>query len=417
LPSGIHFEPSGSDQRYQTLINRFFNDVGGSSIYQILTQYPDSMSGPPANSVGFGGSVVDTNAYPHAGTASDPLTDQDLQAEIDKIRMEQHWPEGLTNHYFIFTGDQILSCMDPDHKSCSLTEGGYCGYHSHFDVQSGPVIYSVMPTAAPGCLTTGGPNGDDVADSEISTASHELFEAASDPLGNAWYDLGGSEIGDKCNQVFGALDSSGGNVTVNGHEYRVQLEWSNATASCERGVPLDRGTIQIANVACNTSGTDLPACQLNAGACSSSCQMNFDGATITCTANNVCTGTGTGSIGGKKFDFSVTKGGTIADSPCQSAHCDPGGIATLDGTANYGGKSVSFGLRVSGNGGGARLDSFTVDLGNENYAWRCRTCVQTSEVAPPQQTSTPSSQSSSSESSSSQTSSSSSSSSQTSSAP
>lgn len=383
LPSGQHFEPSGSDARYMSLLDRFFKDLGGSPLEEILTQYSGGDTGPPVNAASFGGSVVDTTAYPRAGTTTDPLTNDDLAMEVDHIRMQQQWPDGLQAHYFIFTASGIKTCMDPDHKSCSSSEGGYCGYHSHLDVQNGPVIFSVMPAAETGCYTPGGPNHDDLADGEISTASHELFEAASDPLSSAWFDLQGNEIGDKCNQVFGHLDSTGGNVVMNGHHYLIQQEWSNATGSCASQVKIDRGTIQIAAVNCNTGGNDLPSCQPTPDFCAQACNLNFSGTTISCDAKNVCAGSGSGSIGSKKFTFTVDSGGTIADAPCSKSQCSPGGTADLSGSATYDGKKVSFGLRASGNGNGSRIDSFTVDLGdNENYAWSCAKCVVTKEYVP-----------------------------------
>ena len=55
------------------------------------------------------------------------------------------------------------------------------------------------------------------------------MEAATDPLLNAWYDLAGYEIGDKCAWIFG---SGNGDVTWNGHSYEVQKEWDNHVRGC-----------------------------------------------------------------------------------------------------------------------------------------------------------------------------------------
>ena len=58
------------------------------------------------------------------------------------------------------------------------------------------------------------------------------MEAATDPHLNAWYDLVGYEIGDKCAWQFGSTNSQGGDVVWNGHAYEVQKEWDNARRGC-----------------------------------------------------------------------------------------------------------------------------------------------------------------------------------------
>jgi hypothetical protein len=85
---------------------------------------------------------------------------------------------------------------------------------------------------------------DPVTDSAISIGSHELFEAITDPVGQGWCDnagyrpLGGigpnwcqdGEIGDKCAYNLGPQNPDGSNLTLNGHAYVVQREWSNRAA-------------------------------------------------------------------------------------------------------------------------------------------------------------------------------------------
>ena len=57
LPSGYTFEPNGSSSRYEQLMEQYFQDVGGTSFYNILTQYYDALGGPIQNSVTLGGVV------------------------------------------------------------------------------------------------------------------------------------------------------------------------------------------------------------------------------------------------------------------------------------------------------------------------------------------------------------------------
>jgi hypothetical protein len=118
---------------------------------------------------------------------------------------------------------------------------------------------------------TQSPNGNIAADATISMSSHELFDAATDPLvgpeGVAWYDFDCAdgtkcgEIADKCEYTYGALAADGSNVTLNGHPYIVQREWSNAafTGASYSGCVVSHGssglpvTVESAYTAANAN--------------------------------------------------------------------------------------------------------------------------------------------------------------------
>lgn len=57
---------------------------------------------------------------------------------------------------------------------------------------------------------------------------------ATDPLGSGWFDATGltGEIGDKCAGVYGPLDATGADISINGHRYILQEEWDNAVSGC-----------------------------------------------------------------------------------------------------------------------------------------------------------------------------------------
>jgi hypothetical protein len=103
------------------------------------------------------------------------------------------------------------------------------------------VIYANQPYAgsASGCRVPSSPNNDLDADSTINVTSHEHMEAVTDPVLNAWSDLTGQEIGDKCAWDFGTPSLAGGkaNVQWNGNYYIVQQEWDNATGGCTLAGP------------------------------------------------------------------------------------------------------------------------------------------------------------------------------------
>ncbi len=244
----IFWNPHGTiSADYQNLLNRYFSDVGGSSVYNILTQYYDN---PGANHIQntstFAGTWVDTAAYPRAGTAANPLQDSDIQAEVQRAITQNGWPTGITNMYFVFTESGIESCMDATDCTPGTLNPVYCAYHGSFTAANNDVViyanmpYGNTPTWGGGCAQFSvSPNNNMDADVEISITSHEHFEAVSDPEVNvngklAWYDdkcAGGvacGEIGDKCAYMYGSIGADGSNIALGGHPYIMQQEWSNA---------------------------------------------------------------------------------------------------------------------------------------------------------------------------------------------
>lgn len=245
----IYWGPSGHKikKSYRTLVNRYFKDIGSTKFYKIVTQYFQNPGQQhiTQNST-FGGQWVDTtNAYPHPGTAGNPLTDDDIVAEVQRAINHNGWPTGLGSEFFVFTAKGIESCADSVDCTPGTAHPAYCAYHSAFGTISQPSIYANMPYAGTwknlqnNCNHLNvSPNNNEDADLEISVASHEHFEAVTDPLPGpgfyAWIDLldpSGGEIGDKCAFKFGHKAADGSNLTLNGHPYLIQLEYSNAYKS------------------------------------------------------------------------------------------------------------------------------------------------------------------------------------------
>jgi hypothetical protein len=217
---------------YNALISRFLQDIGGTGLYGVATQYYQTTGGTTqniANSASFGGSYVDTSIYP-----GPVLTDAEIQGEVTKAMQANGWTGGVGHEFFVFTAKGEISCAGVE---CS--NAIFCAYHSSFTIGSQEILYANQPytgTTPVGCNTPTSPNGDLDADSTINVVSHELMETVTDPsVGDsnyAWLDASGSEIGDKCNFVFGSTDSSGADLHANGHPYIVQQEWSNRAGGC-----------------------------------------------------------------------------------------------------------------------------------------------------------------------------------------
>ncbi|HEX6123060.1 MAG TPA: hypothetical protein VFY89_07865, partial [Ktedonobacterales bacterium] len=104
----IFWQPTGTTfgTNFMTLNQRFFQTVGGTPFYNIITQYGDSSGAPVPNAASYGGTWVDTNAYPHAGTVADPIMDGDLHTAInDAIAANPGWQApGINTMYFVYTG-------------------------------------------------------------------------------------------------------------------------------------------------------------------------------------------------------------------------------------------------------------------------------------------------------------------------
>jgi hypothetical protein len=220
--------PSYDDANpYAAAIERFFATVGGTSFYGMLTQYGVT------NSSHLGGVYSDLTT-PAAGT----ITSTAIEAEVRRVQAATGWAGGITHNFFVITGPGAVPCA-PD-GACAYTD--FCGYHWTMSDRNGvATAYQVIPYPGPTCsmAVTGAvadPNLVPGADDAISVISHELFESVTDPgigFGDyGWYDDSGYEIGDKCAWIFGSSTPTGGNVTLGGHPFMVQQEYSNAGSYC-----------------------------------------------------------------------------------------------------------------------------------------------------------------------------------------
>jgi uncharacterized repeat protein (TIGR01451 family) len=265
----IFWQPKSSPQyavpfpapaAYQTGIETFFQHIGATPLYSIVTQYTDGGGAPP-NSASWGGSWVDTNTTPPSGcngtatgavgaTPNCPLTDADIQNEVEvAIKANPSWQVSNVNvEYFVFTPSNVGECsgLDSDtptpDQSCWTISGGvgpgeggdYCAYHSY---DSNSRIYAYIPFGSNGAcypfFSTPFPNGATL-DIVLSATSHEMIESNTDPHINGWIDSAGAEIGDKCAYQYGFVAPDGTDLLLNGNRYLIQTEWSNQVSGCAK---------------------------------------------------------------------------------------------------------------------------------------------------------------------------------------
>jgi hypothetical protein len=236
---------TGFSSTYESLITRYFKDIGGSGLLNTATQYYQVVGGVKtaiANTSTFAGSWTDTSAYPASGckdsaTPGNCLTDAQIQAEITRAITANKWTPTQSKVFFLFTSSKEGSCFGSD---CAFQV--YCAYHGQYALSGHVVNYGNIPYAGTSLVHCGdgaSPNNDIDADSAINLTSHEQMEAITDPAGNAWYDSGGNEIADKCAWTYGRMSLDGGqaNESWNGHFYLVQEEWSNKGSRCVQSYP------------------------------------------------------------------------------------------------------------------------------------------------------------------------------------
>jgi hypothetical protein len=338
----IYWQPSANayDANYSSLINRYFGDVAAASgatnnVYSTDVQYYQGTSQTHITySSSFTDSFTDTaTAIPDHCSAESAygiygvhvtgcVTDADLQAEVSRAIQVKGWTPGPTAEFFVFTPRNVGSCIDqPGNPYGTCSYSYYCAYHSNFTDSSGrDVIYGNMPYpdtsgvgAAGVCDSGQQPNGD-WADEAINLISHEHNESITDPHGDAWYDSSGNEDGDKCAWNFGSplgSTSHGAyNQVINGNDYYVQQEWSNASSGCALGY--------AAPVAPTVSGfTPL---------------SGVTGTSVTITGTGF-SGANAVTINGVKANFNIISPTQISAVVPTAATSGPASVTTSGGTA------------------------------------------------------------------------------------
>jgi hypothetical protein len=253
LPPGTHYDlpplnTLAQDQLYENTIKSFFSDLSGTSYLNILRQYigqcgPNSCVAPEnPGGVSLGSSFVDLTPYPES-----PLSDGDVQNEVQNIINQKGLAFDLSTEFFVFTAASIQECHSIfGVNKCTGTD--FCAYHWEFDFNGSKIVYAYMANlnSIGGCVLglPSAPN-QSAADQEVVAASHELFESITDPeppftainilnpLGNTgwWasnlFDGGnfGDEIGDDCNR-------QAVSVTPGTAPFVVQNQFSNDSLSC-----------------------------------------------------------------------------------------------------------------------------------------------------------------------------------------
>ena len=111
----------------------------------------------------------------------------------------------------------------------------FCGWHWN----NGNYKFAWIGVPASGCncfaQRPNSPNGNAALDSAINVIAHELAEAVTDPLGNAWYNSNRDENADICAWNFVGKIWTGSyyyNIVVGGLKYFIQSNYNLNTRTC-----------------------------------------------------------------------------------------------------------------------------------------------------------------------------------------
>ena len=211
---GSAWSTTGDPNGMRNYYNAFLGKVGGSSWNSTVTQYyqtnPTLYTGNVANN--FGGSYIDT-------TSSPPRNPSQSAMAAEAAKAAAHFGNyGVNAQYIVAMPHGIVP---------SGFKTQYCAYHSTTSAGGGTISWTNMPYlpdagASCGAGSVTGSSLDGVS----IVGGHEMAESETDPYLNAWYDSGGSEIGDKCAWV-NLQDTN-----LNGTNYPTQPLWSNSANGC-----------------------------------------------------------------------------------------------------------------------------------------------------------------------------------------
>ena len=240
-----------------------------------LTQYTTATGAHLQNKITAGTPIVDTTTAPASlGTTtcapdqgkiyndkapySMCITDAEIGAEVAAQVQAGNLKSDRAHLYAVFTPQGAEVCFGGANGTLGGTctpnsqnpGSGFCAYHSSYGFQSGSAgaatatLYAAMPYSVWDSATTLECNGSDQfpqgnapVDVLASSYVHEIAEAITDPVGTAWLDRQGNEIGDLCAYIYGTTRGTPGSLfsqVIGGADYYVQQLFSNASYAKNR---------------------------------------------------------------------------------------------------------------------------------------------------------------------------------------
>lgn len=219
-------DPSGE----ATILENFFNGIGGSSWLNSVTQYCQGVASGTVFCNGAGAAAGNPSAiyggyfYDTSGAAPTHPTQSQLAAEAvnaAKFFGNNSAASNASVQYVIATA----------HNNNATGFGTqYCAWHSSTSSTVGTVAYTNLPYITDAGASCGanfnglGPNA-----GITIVEGHELAETITDQFpSTGWLDSNGSENGDKCAWISAGQGASANVSFPSGSTFPVQSLWSNA---------------------------------------------------------------------------------------------------------------------------------------------------------------------------------------------
>lgn len=236
-----NFNDSTAQNDTKTVINSFFENIGGSGNYNVNTVYYDSSNNHISNSLAFDAA---NNVY---------ADNYSLGKNIYSYKISKIVKNAISAGHLPLNPNAIYSVITSPDASTKLR--GFCAYHASTTVSGQKVVYAAVPDFGGSALQScsgsvqnyneqNSPNDNLGADNVLDSFMHELSEAVTDPFGNAWTGAGG-ENGDICNFNYGTTYTAPNGTHANTHfgnrDYLVQtiyeIQGSGATGACANTLP------------------------------------------------------------------------------------------------------------------------------------------------------------------------------------
>jgi hypothetical protein len=221
-------DPSGE----ATILENFFNGVGGSAWLNSVTQYCQGVANGTVNCNGAGTpagnqpGIYATYWIDNASAAPSRPSQSQLAAEAVKAAIQF----GNTTDASNVSVPYVIATAHNNNASGFGTQ--YCAWHSSTTSTLGRIAYTNLPYMTDAGASCGANfNGLGVKAGITIVEGHELAETITDQFpSTGWLDGGGQENGDNCAWISSGSGASA-NVTLSSGTFPVQTLWSNAANS------------------------------------------------------------------------------------------------------------------------------------------------------------------------------------------
>jgi hypothetical protein len=151
--------------------------------FSIIQQY--GTANPISSKLPLAGTLVDSKSN------QSNISDSGIRNWLSGLFKAHRLTPSSSTLYGLYFPSGMKVSLNFFQSSCTY----FCGYHSSYNYNGISIKYAVFPYLNCSGCSIGGLS---VGDMLTIVSSHEIREAVSDPLGNAWYDSSGYEADDKC---------------------------------------------------------------------------------------------------------------------------------------------------------------------------------------------------------------------------